>query len=302
MEEHIYEMRRQALKDFVYLPLFYMIPDEIAIKRKLADFPRDPFIAATDDKWREVYNSKLFQVTMLDTWGWMMWQCLGIRGGVDNYSKNDPFVIMTFSLPMWAYLLAEQGINTNFLAAQPHGTEIQFLTMEMAAHNCDQIAKRFWNHPDLKMKEVWEIVKTHRSHRDYSGMPSHVKMDFHRQYYHTRAKTKVEPIIGNYGENGEEEVIYAPYTPSEYEDVETRIWFDGFLERLNEKDRKIAALLEEGYTQKEIGEILGYANHSGVTKRINFIRKAFNEFRKEDIKLLKLQHAKAKQAEMYQHN
>jgi len=172
MDEHIYNEHKNALKGYYYLPLYYLIPEEIASKRGIADFPRDPYFAAMSEKWREVYSSKLFQITLLDTWGWMMWQALGIRGGVDNYSKNDPFVLMTFSLPMWTWLLAEQGFNTDFLAANEPDTEIPYITMEMASHNCGVIAKRFWSHPDLKMREVWKIVKAHRSHRDYSSMPS----------------------------------------------------------------------------------------------------------------------------------
>ena len=279
MEQSIFEYRRRAFKGFHYLPLYYLIPDEIARKRKIADFPRDPYIAVTNPKWREVYNSRHFQITLMDTWAWMMWQCLGIKGGIDNYSSNDPIVRMVCEISMWAWLLAERGITPDFLASFPPGEEMPFLTMEQSAHNCDQIAKYFWEHPALKMKEVREIVKQHRDHRDYSSMPSHVKMDFHRSYYHTRAKTKVEPIIFN--DDGEENV-YAPYEPSEFAEVETRIWFDGFLKRLNEKDREIVRLLEEGYTQEEISEMLGYSNHSGVCKRIKFIRKEFEKFRKEE--------------------
>ena len=130
MEQEILEHRKRTLKDFPYLPLFYLIPDEIAQKRKLESFPRDPYVAATTPEWIAAYHSKWFQVMVLDTWGWMMWQCLGIRGGVDNDSKNDPFVLMTFSLPMWAALLAEQGIHTNFLALHFCGTEIPFPSME----------------------------------------------------------------------------------------------------------------------------------------------------------------------------
>ena len=297
MEQHYQQVmaeRQKMFREFIYLPIFYLIPDEIAIKRKLADFPRDPNMVVYNDHWREVYHSKHFQVMLLDTWGWMMWQSLGIRGGVDNYSKNDPFVQMVFAIPMWAWLVDEMGITTDYLASLAPGTEIPFLTMEQAAHNCDQIAKRFWNHPFLKMREVWDVVKNHRDHRDYSNRMSHAKMDFHRQYYHTRAKTKVEPIIGEYGEDGEEEVIHAPYTPNEYAEVETRIWFDRFLQLLNDKDRQIVKLLEEGYTQEEIGKILGYSNHSGVAKRIKYIRAIFEDFQNGDIELLKYQHAQGK--------
>jgi len=275
MEQDVFEQRRQALNDFIYLPLFYLIPDEIAEKRKLDSFPRDPYYAATTPEWVEVYHSKWFQVTMLDTWGWMMWQCLGIRGGVDNYSKNDPFVLMTFSLLMWAALLAEQGINTDLLASGTLGIEIPFISMEIAAHNCGQIAKRFWAHPALKMQEVYEVVKKHRSHRDYSSMPSHVKQDFRRSYYHTRSETQVIPDTDKNGEP-----IYAPYYPNEFAEVETRIWFDGFLAGLKEKDRQIARLLTEEYTQKEIAAMLGYSGHSGVCKRIDFIRKELREYMK----------------------
>jgi hypothetical protein len=276
MNRQIYEQRRQAFQKFHYLPLFYLIPYEIAQKRKLEDFPRDPYIAVTDEKWRAVYGSKPFQVKLMDTWGWMMWQCLGIKGGIDNYSHNDPFVRITFDLGMWAWLLVEIGITTDVLAAYPPEAEIPFLTLEQATQNCEQFAKYFWNHPFLKMREVWEIVKTHRDHRDYSSMPSHVKMDFRRKYYHTRAKTKFEPIIGE-----DDEVIYAPYTPNEFDDVETRIWFEDFLKRLNERDRKIVQLLAEEYTREEIAGILGYANHSGVNKRIKHIQRELTKFRNE---------------------
>ena len=280
MEQAIFEQRSRALKEFIYLPLFYMIPDEIAVKRKLNEFPRDPYIAATDPHWQEVYHSKWFQVMVMDTWGWMMWQCLGIRGGVDNYSKNDPFVLMTFELSMWMELLAEQGITTDFLASFPEGTEIPFLTMEQAAHNCDQIAKQFWHHPALKMREVYDIVKDHRDHRDYSSVYSHAKQDFMRKHYHTRAQTQVEPMPEETDEP--DETVYRPYRKNDFAEVETRLWFECFLERLSDKDRQIAKLLEMEYTQKEIGEILGYSNHSGVNKRIKIIRQEFRQFRKED--------------------
>jgi len=50
--QQIYEQRRQLFSEFPYLPLFYLIPEEIAIKRKLADFPRDPNIVVMDEYWR----------------------------------------------------------------------------------------------------------------------------------------------------------------------------------------------------------------------------------------------------------
>ena len=277
MNQNTFEQRSSTLKEFMYLPLFYMIPDEIAVTRKLDAFPRNPNVVVNTPHWHKVYHSKWFQVTLIDTWGWMMWQCLGIRGGIDNYSKDDPFVIMALSISLWAGLLAENGITTDLLASFPEDTEIPFLTMEQAAHNCDQFAKQFWHHPNLKMREMFEIVKSHRDHADYSRMTSHVKMDFHRKYYHTRAKTQVEPI-----NDEDDEITYVSSYQNDFAEVETRLWFDEFLKHLNDNDRQIVKLLEMGYTQQEIGKKLGYSNHSGVSKRMKFIKLQFDKFRKEN--------------------
>ena len=100
------------------------------------------------------------------------------------------------------------------------------------------------------------------------------------QYYHTRAQTQVEPMPEETDEP--DETVYRPYRKNDFAEVETRLWFECFWEWLSDKDRQIAKLLEMGYTQKEIGETIGYANHSGVNKRIKIIRQEFRQFRKED--------------------
>jgi len=250
LEQIVYNHRRRMFEGMHYLPIIYLIPDEIAEKRGFADFPRDPYIAATDDKWWAVYHSQPFQMKLMDTIAWMMWQSIGIKGGIDNYSIRNPITIMVYDLGMWVWLLSQIGITTDTLAEYPHGEEMPFLTMEEAAELCEGLANAFWNHPDLKMRKVHEIVKTHPAHADYSSRPSHAKMDFYRQYYHTRAKTKIEPIVSGYSEDGEEEIVYAPYTPSGFAEVETRLWFDGFLEQLNEKDRQIIKQLEHNENYK----------------------------------------------------
>jgi hypothetical protein len=53
-EQQIYEHRKQAFKGFYYLTTLNLIPYEIAEKRGLTDFPRDPYVAVTSDKWRKV--------------------------------------------------------------------------------------------------------------------------------------------------------------------------------------------------------------------------------------------------------
>ena len=133
MEHIVFEHRRRMFEGMHYLPIVYLIPDEIAEKRDFADFPRDPYIAATEDKWWDVYNSKHFQMNLMDTISWMMWQHLGIRGGIENYSIRNPISIMVYDLGMWVWLLSELGIDLDELASLPHGEEIPLLTMDKSA-------------------------------------------------------------------------------------------------------------------------------------------------------------------------
>ena len=50
------------------------------------------------------------------------------------------------------------------------------------------------------------------------------------------------------------------------------------METLSEKDKQILQLRLEGYTMKEVAEKLGYANHSGVLKRLRKIGRAFEKY------------------------
>jgi hypothetical protein len=215
----------------------------------------------------------------MDIWAWMMWQAFGIRGGFDSYSINDPFVRIAVNLPLWVAVAAELGLTTDKLASMPEGTELPFLSTREAAHYCGAFAKRLWNSPNLHLPEILKIVETHRSHDDYSSRYSNIKIDFHRHYYHTRSKwAKTEPL-----EDETDDTSMYGHIPNEFAEVERQMWLDSFCERLNAQDAKILRLLDQGYTQQEIADLLGYANHSGVNKRINkHIGPAMIRYKKEE--------------------
>ena len=56
---------------------------------------------------------------------------------------------------------------------------------------------------------------------------------------------------------------------------------NGFLATLSEDDRTIFIMRENGKTQKEIAETLGYKTHSSVTKRLQAMRGQFEIYIKE---------------------
>ena len=60
MGERTFLYRQAVLQEFKYLPLFYIIPEEIAKKRKLDIYPCDPMEFATNEHWRNKHHSKYF--------------------------------------------------------------------------------------------------------------------------------------------------------------------------------------------------------------------------------------------------
>ena len=86
---------------------------------------------------------------------------------------------------------------------------------------------------------------------------------------------------------GEKEGGFTHEAEDEAEWIENNIInrVDGqrFLQMLDEKDRKILLLRYQGWTLQEIADELGYANHSGVLKRINKIGEAYQQFSDQDI-------------------
>jgi DNA-binding NarL/FixJ family response regulator len=61
----------------------------------------------------------------------------------------------------------------------------------------------------------------------------------------------------------------------------SKVFLEGFLKTLSERDLRLLNLREMGYTWKEIAAELGYASHSGVLKRVDSIMKRFDEYGRE---------------------
>jgi hypothetical protein len=256
------------------LMMFYLLPEEIVAQTEITDFPRDPYEVLDNPKWRDVYESDYFQLVLADTWAWLVWQGLNIRSGIDSFSIRDPFVQVAYNLPFWAAFVAEMGVSIEHLAVFPEELDMPLLNEEQAIYNIGRIGFRFWDHPALKMSEVRRIVETNRTHEDFSSRKSHIKIDFERKYYHTRSKwVKMIDL-----EDETDDTITYGHHPNEFAEAEYRMWLEPFLRKLDDKDRRIVELLEHGYTQVEIAAILGYANHSGVSKRVTKIGTALRNY------------------------
>jgi len=250
------------------LMMFYLLPEEIVARTELTDFPRDPNKAIDDPECRKVYESDYFQLALSDTWAWLIWDYLGIRGGMEKYSGYDPFWRLAHAYTMWMQVFMAMGLTAERYFDFEPGYGLRYLSHEETVEQyaipmLDYYLKR------SNFNEWHEAVKTHRAHEDYDTRRSSVKMDFYRSWYHSRAKVKVLDFIQV------EEPGYQPY-----EMLDSRLDVERFVSRLEMKNQKIVKLLLAGYTQAEIAERLGFANHSGICKRIKKIGAEFVEYMK----------------------
>jgi len=249
------------------LMMFYLLPEDIVARTELVGFPRDPYKALEDPKWRKAYESDYFQLALTDTWAWLVWDHLGIRGGMEQYSGYDPFWRLAHAYSLWMRVFRLMGMGAETYFNLEPGDMLRFLSREelddlihlMISYWISNTGFRLWR----------EVVQEHRCHEDYDTRRSNVKTDFHRSWYHTRSRIKVLDFI---------QVEEPSYYPQET--IESRIDMERFIKRLDDKNQQIVKLLFAGYTQAEIAKQLGFANHSGVCKRIKKIGAGFLEYMK----------------------
>ncbi len=244
------------------LMMFYLLPEEIVARTNLIDFPRDPYRVLDDPKWRDVYESDYFQLVLIDIWAWVIWDYLGIRGGMEQYSGFDPFWLLAHTYSYWMLVFFRMGLKPERYFNLAPGDTLRYLTRGELE---DAVRDMMTYYMAKSAFSQWRsIVQEHRAHEDYDTRRSSVKIDFHRKWHHTRAKVKVLDFI-----QADEEPGFYPY-----DGIVSRLDIERFTDGLGFMNQRIVKLLLAGYTQAEIGKILGFANHSGVNKRIKKIGEA----------------------------
>lgn len=97
----------------------------------------------------------------------------------------------------------------------------------------------------------------------FSDRWSYAKEDFERTLNHKRSKVTVTFV-----ELDDTTPVHGPET-----EVIGRLACSDFLTQLNPRDREVVVVLSSGITSlTDVGKILGYRNHSAVSKRLVRIR------------------------------
>ncbi|MGH7381528.1 MAG: hypothetical protein ACREKR_04770 [Candidatus Methylomirabilales bacterium] len=119
------------------------------------------------------------------------------------------------------------------------------------------------------LRAILDAIRSHQIEDDFSPRWSFAKEDFERKLYRKRAKVKVTFV-----ELRDTIPVHGPDA-----EVEENLLWQDFLAILNLKERRIVVCLRSGVTKvAEIAALLGYANHSPVSKALRQIRQKAQSF------------------------
>ncbi|GAA1382266.1 hypothetical protein [Catellatospora chokoriensis] len=120
-----------------------------------------------------------------------------------------------------------------------------------------------------RLRDILDAVRSNRVEEDFSDRWTFAREDFERKLYHKRLKVKVRFV---------ELTDVIPVQSPETEIVGNLVTGD-FLAILDERERQVVVLLTSGVTKlTEIAEIMGYRNHSPISKRLARIREQAARF------------------------
>jgi hypothetical protein len=115
-----------------------------------------------------------------------------------------------------------------------------------------------------RLRAVVDAIRSNRVEEDFSKRWSGEREDFERKLYRKRNKVKVSFV---------EFDDSIPYFDTETE-VEGNMLYRSLMTLVDPKDRRVVVCLHSGITRvREIADLLGYANHSPVSKALSRIRR-----------------------------
>jgi hypothetical protein len=122
---------------------------------------------------------------------------------------------------------------------------------------------------DGRLRGILDAVRSHRCPDDFSSRWTTAREDFERKLYRKRSKVAVRFV---------ELTDIIPVHGPEAEILDRLLCAD-FMALLDERDRTVVVLLHSGVSKlTEVAEIMGYSNHSAVSKRLDKIRRKAARF------------------------
>lgn len=279
---------RTRARYFEYAPLFHLLPKRVLdmFGLPLLRGGQWPFMA--DWSGIDDFLPPDFEERLARAWAWTVWPHLVSGSKMKAFSADDPIRLLAHNLDFWVpavtatiqerlrdfpevdkgktpgpVTLEDGSVLAGAVAGNPRmGGQVWFGEDDArdAVVETVEAADRTG-----RLRGILDAVRSHRIEDDFSSHWSYAREDFERKLHGKRRKVTVKFV---------ELTDTVPVQGPESEVLGNLITND-FLTLLNGRNRQIVVLLNSGVTSKtEIADVLGYANHSAVSKRLAQIRRA----------------------------
>nr|WP_143447956.1 sigma-70 family RNA polymerase sigma factor [Kineosporia sp. R_H_3] len=278
---------RTRSRYYEYAPLFHLLPRTMLERfgLPLLRGGQWPFLATTTDQDRLLPNDFLNRLER--AWAALVWRHLDSGSAMRGFSREDPVRLLAHNLDFWVPpvtrviqdvlsdlpesnkgvepavpQLVDGSVLDEALIVNPRvGADVWCGEEEAAG-----IVRRTVDAADRdgRLRGILDAVRSNRVVDDFSDHWSFAREDFERKLHRKRNRVRVRFV---------ELTDNIPVQGPETEVIDGLVTAD-FLALLNSRDREVVILLSSGVTKlTEIAEIMGYANHSAVSKRLTRIRK-----------------------------
>lgn len=287
---------RTGSRYYEYAPLLHLLPRQTMETFGLPVLRGCvwPFVA--DYNGIDDFLPDDFETRLSRAWAYTVWRHLESGSKMRAFTRDDPIKLLAHNLDFWVPAvtatiqdrlrefpevdkgkdISELGIPVPLedgsilpgaITAHPRmggpvwmGEEDAGLVVEDAVEHADETGR---------LRDIMDAVRSHRIEDDFSDHWSYAREDFERKLHGKRRKVKVTFV---------EVPDTSPVQGPESEVVGNLVTND-FMAMLDARNQQIVVLLNSGFTSKtEIADILGYANHSSVSKRLGHIRRQAERF------------------------
>jgi hypothetical protein len=265
-----------------YLPLVYFLPEELIAKcPTLRKLPRRVREVLYNDEIRMLVEDDAFLNDAINAGALLAWPHLGFSGWKEDYTGYHPAWMLANAISIWAELLDEEiGLNLQALMYIPSSQEIPYFQPDYVSEIMERIVKRAIT--EHNWQPIFDTIREMPCDEDFERWDSNVRKDFTRKWYHTRSKWVQTVSLEAYMEDDKNPIHDIANTSCNNEErVTAEDFYATFKKTLSKRDMQILELRVGGFTYEQIADKLGYKNHSGVLKRMNAIKKAFQKYENE---------------------
>ena len=201
----------------------------------------------------------------------------------NNYGKENPLIAMRDNLEdlvsttVLELLTEKQDTAAKILEQYFSDPDLE-QKVDAFLHNAVGTTMQVMDYP--RLVQVMKEIPTYEDFNHYNKN-NRPRIDFHRKWEHSRAKIKVtsldemEEVVDDEGDP-----VYSPVA-DESVNVEEQAFSElkvrEFWASLNEDEQRLLQLKMDGLTTQEIAAELGLKTHSAVVKRLQKLKKKYDE-------------------------